>query len=295
MEDQWKKDFEKFMESLYNGVSLEELMGEYMKSLLAVIPYIGNYFSTALSSYDHSVQMKALYRIFQLSKEYKDEIIKMKDDIDRMKEIHKEEIEKMEEVIHILEREGRQYEREKFPFQIFHSHQFDEVKTILRFSPEDIRSHIERDVEKVEFKDSVILVGKIGAGKTTSLLKLVEKSNPDLIIVIKDNIKAIETKILYEIESVNIRTNGIEKINNLKHVGECVVIWDDIQYSPNEFLRALPVLRELKNVKFIGSVRSADYVELENDRYFREAQFEKVDVEELNEKEVKELAVKCWS
>jgi tetratricopeptide (TPR) repeat protein len=268
MENQWKEDFDKFMESLYNGVTLKELMGGYMKSLLAAIPCLGNYFSSALSSYDHAVQMKALYRIFQLSKEYKDEIARMKDETSKMKEFQK-----IEEIIRILEREGRRFERERLPYQIFHPHQFNEVKTILRYSPEEIGSHIERDVEKVKLEDFIILVGKIGAGKTTTLMKIVERSNPNLIVVIKDNIRAIEAEKLYSVE----------------YLDKCIVIWDDIQYSSDKFLEVLPILRELNNIRFIGSIRSTDYSKLEKDKYFGEMQFKKIDIEELAEKEVEEL------
>ena len=263
MEDQWKEDFEEFMKGLCSEISFRELTSELVKNIPSGIPAIGNYFSSALSSYDHALQMKALFRIFQLSKELEEKV----------EELSKEEIEKIGEIIHILEREARRYEREKLPYRIFHPHQFDEVRTILRFSPEDIRSHIERDVEKVELEDYMIIVGKIGAGKTTTLLKIVERSSPNLIVTIRDNIRAI----------------GAEKLYNIEYLDECVVIWDDIQYSLEEFHRVLPVLKELKNVKFIGSIRSADYAELKKDKYFRETQFKKVDVEELSEKEVEEL------
>ena len=263
MEDQLKEDFEEFMKGLCSEVSFRELTSKLVENVPSGVPAIGNYFSSTLSSYDHALQMKALFRIFRLSKELEE----------KMEELHKEEIEKIEEIIRILEREGRRYERERLPYQIFHSHQFNEVKTILRFSPDDIRSHVKRDVEKNELENCMILVGKIGAGKTTSLIKIVERSSPNLVVVVKDNIRAI----------------GAGKLYNIEYFDECVVIWDDIQSSIDEFLKALPILRELQNTKFIGSIRSTDYPELEKDRYFREAQFKKVDVEELNKEEVEEL------
>ena len=273
MENQWKQDFDRFIENLCSEISLKELMSELIKNVPAGIPGIGDYFSSALSSHENAVQMRALFRIFQLSKEYKDAIARMRDKINGMKELHKIEIERIEEIIHLLERKGRQYEREKFPYQIFHFHQFDEVKTLLRFNPVDIKSHIERNVEKSELDDSAILVGKIGAGKTTSLVKIVERLKPNLIVVVKDD----------------VRTERLEKLYGIENLGECVVIWDDIQDSINEFLRALPIIRKLKNIKFIGAIRSTDYKELGKDRYFGETRFKKLEIEEFSQEEVKKL------
>ncbi|KYK34353.1 MAG: hypothetical protein AYK19_12255 [Theionarchaea archaeon DG-70-1] len=263
MEDQWKKDFEEFMESLYREISLRELISGYMKSLLAAIPYVGNYFSTALSSCDNALQMKALFRIFHLSKELEEQV----------ETFHREEIGELKLAIRTLERVARQYEREMFPYQAFHSHQFEEVKTVLKFSPDSVKSHVERNVEKTELDDFTILIGKIGAGKTTSLVKIVERSKPSLIVVIKND----------------IRTMGLEKLYSIKHLGECVVIWDDIQNSIDKFLEALPTIKKLDNIKFIGAIRSTDYVKLEKDRYFGETKFKKIEMEDFNQKEVEKL------
>jgi hypothetical protein len=128
----------------------------------------------------------------------------------------------------------------------------------LNWNPEFVKEYLPiRELEGVSLNRNILLKGKIGIGKTRSIFRLMEHADIETVVVVKGY----------------VRTLGVDRFENIPFQDKTLVIWDDVQNSSEEFLKALPYLKTKDSLLIVSAIRSTDYERIERDPTMREGKF----------------------
>ncbi|RLF96154.1 hypothetical protein DRN58_09970 [Thermococci archaeon] len=257
-----KEKYDEFIKLIFKETlgSFKDRVKIVIKNLPVIAPIFGSYFNATMNELTHEIQLRGLYRIFHLEEKIKDET----DDIKKA----------FQEIIEIV----RKYEEKTYPFKIYTKNDLEEIGKHLRFNPQFIKGYIERkNLKDLEIRRNTLIVGKIGAGKTTTIMRLLKKCEFETIIVVLPTVRSL----------------GVSHFADLKLKGKNLLVWDDIQENTEKFLDALPLLRD-KNLLVLGGIRSTDYENLKKDVAFRErGEFLPIDIELFSKEEIKKMILLC--
>ena len=232
-----EEDVKKFIEDLCSEISYKDLLKTWGKNLVTLIPSVSQYFAANMSSFEHEMQLRG--------------IKKLVDAQDELKPLLKE---RFDEFFNIV----RKYERTIYPYKIFTISQIEDIQGELNWNPEFIKEYLPLpEIENLPLDTHVLLKGKIGIGKTRTIFRLIERMNIKPIIVVTEYVKTL----------------GVERFENLDFPEKAMLIWDDVQRTPEEFVKALPFLKTKGNLIIIAAIRAPDYERIEKDFTMREGNF----------------------
>jgi tetratricopeptide (TPR) repeat protein len=253
-----EEDFKRFVNDVCSDISWKDLLKKWRGNIGALVPYAGQYFSANMSSFEHEIQLRA--------------IKKLMDAHDDLKNLLEEQFIDFLDVV-------RKYERSVYPFEIFNISQIKKIEEELNFNPRFVREYLPlKEIEELPLNENILLKGKIGIGKTRSIIRLLKRASTETIIVVKEN----------------VRTLGVQRFENLDFRDKAILIWDDVQINYEEFLKALLYLKKKTDLLIIAAIRSFDYEKIERDAYIRERKlFVEVDLELYHREKLQQFVRLC--
>ncbi|MBU7045443.1 MAG: hypothetical protein HXS54_03320, partial [Theionarchaea archaeon] len=199
-----EKDFKEFVADLCSDISWKDLLKKWGANIGALIPYANQYFTANMSSFEHDIQIRAIKKV-----------VDAQDDLKNLLQEH------FEDFLNVV----RKHERATYPFKIFNISQIEDIQGELNWNPEFLKEYLPlKEVEDIFLDKNILLKGKIGIGKTRSIFRLMERANIETVIVVTEY----------------VRTLGVDRFENLDFQDKAILVWDDIQNSHEEFLKALP-------------------------------------------------------
>jgi tetratricopeptide (TPR) repeat protein len=240
-----EQDFKEFIKDLCSDMSVKDLLIQHGKNLGTLIPFAGQYFAANMSSYEHEIQLRAIKKLIDAQNDLQ---ILLKDQKD-----------KLDTFLHVV----RKYERTTYPFKIFNMSQIKKIEEELNWNPEFVKEYLPlKKIEDLPLNKNILLIGKIGIGKTRNIFRLIERAHIETVIVVREYVKTL----------------GVHRFENLDFDNKAILIWDDVQDTSEEFLKALPYLKT-KNLLIIAAIHSVDYEKIEKDVNIRERKlFHEVDL-----------------
>jgi hypothetical protein len=188
-------------------------------------------------------------KILSVSFEYYSEISKDTAEIKRLSELLTEKIEAMDEqiskktaeLIDLVSGFGlpRTYRVER---------DLDGVRDALFIHPTIIEGYIERpETEELTAHQNVRILGTPGIGKTTAIYKIIERSNPELVVIITDAFTETDVNRLLREDLAN----------------NFLLVWDDFHVRPTLFMDTIYKLRNtIDNFYVLCAARSTEIAKI---------------------------------
>jgi tetratricopeptide (TPR) repeat protein len=253
-----EEDFRRFVNDVCSDITWKDLLKKWGGNIGALVPYAGQYFSANMSSFEHEVQLRAIKKL-----------IDAHDDLKNLLE------EQFTDFLNVV----KKYERNVYPFEIFNISQIKKIEKELNFNPKFVKEYLPlKEIEELPLNENILLKGKIGIGKTRSIIRLLKRADAETIIVVRGN----------------VRTLGVQRFENLDFRKKAILIWDDVQDNYKEFLKALPYLKKKTDLLIIAAIRSVDYEKIERDACIRERKlFVEVDLELYHREKLQQFVRLC--
>ena len=168
-------------------------------------------------------------KILSVSFEYYSEISKDTAEIKRLSELLNEKVEAMDE--QISEKTAELLDRVSgfdLPRTYRVERDLDGVRDALYIHPTIIEGYIERpETEELTAYQNVRILGTPGIGKTTAIYKIIERSNPELVVIITDAFTETDVNRLLR-----------EDLDD-----NFLLVWDDFHVRPTFFMDTIYKLR----------------------------------------------------
>ena len=192
-------------------------------------------------------------RILSESLEYYSEISTDTEEIKRLSQLLTEKVEAMDEQIsektaELLDRvSGFDLPR---TYRIF-ERDLDGVRDALYIHPTIIEGYIERpETEGLTTHQNIRILGTPGLGKTTAIYKIIERSNPELIVIITDAFTETEVNRLLR-----------EDLDD-----NFLLVWDDFHVRPTLFMDTIYKLRnKFDNFYVLCAARSTEMAKINDE------------------------------
>jgi len=187
-------------------------------------------------------------RILSVSFEYYSEISKDTAEIKRLSELLTEKVDEMkEEQIEISEKTVELLDRVSdfdLPRTYRVEHDLDGVRDALYIHPTIIEGYIERpETEGLTTHQNIRILGTPGIGKTTAIYKIIERSNPELVVIITDAFTETDVNRLLR-----------EDLDD-----NFLLVWDDFHVRPTLFMDTIYKLRnKFDNFYTLCAARSTE-------------------------------------
>jgi hypothetical protein len=183
--------------------------------------------------------------ILSVGREYYSEISKDTAEIKRLSELLKEKVEAMEE--QISEKTAELLDRVSgfdLPRAYRIERELDGVRDALYIHPTIIEGYIERpETEGLTTHQNIRILWTPGIGKTTAIYTIIERSNPELVVIISDAFTETDVNRLLR-----------EDLDD-----NFLLVWDDFHVRPTLFMDTIYKLRnKFDNFYTLCAARSTE-------------------------------------